>query len=96
MSTDAAKTLSLAEGSNIANVADLQVALANLLEAEDAQVVEVDCSAVRSIDCAVLQCLLVNLRAAASRGKALRCVRPSEDFTRIAAYVGLEGALVNT
>ena len=87
MSTDAAKTLSLAEGSNIANVADLQVALANLLEADDAQVVDVDCSAVRSIDCAVLQCLL---------GKALRCVRPSEDFTRIAAYVGLEGALVNT
>ena len=84
-----AKTLMLAENAGIANVADLQVALTNLLEAEGAGLVEVDCSAVRSIDAAVLQCLLVNSRLAVANGKRLRVMQPSADFQRIAAYVGL-------
>jgi len=44
---------------------------------------------VKSIDAAVLQCLLVNRRAAAARGTRLKLVQASEDFRRIAAYVGL-------
>lgn len=93
MSEIQAKVLALAESTNIAAVADLQVALSNLLEAPDAAVVDVDCSAVRSIDAAVLQCLLVNRRVAAAAGKQLRIARPSDDFVRIAAYVGLVDAL---
>lgn len=87
----AASTLALSETANIASAADLQVAISNLLETGPASPVEIDCSAVRSIDAAVLQCLIVNVRLAATGGNSLRCVRPSEDFLRIAAYVGLSG-----
>ena len=83
------KALALAESTTIAGVGDLQVALANLLEEADATGVEVDCSAVRSVDAAVLQCLLFHGRVAAAAGKALHIVNPSEDFNRIAGYVGL-------
>ena len=89
----ASKSLSLAESTSIAAVGDLQVALANLLEDPDATGVDVDCSAVRSIDAAVLQCLLVNGRSAIAAGKTLRVVNPSVDFSRIAGYVGLVNAL---
>ncbi|MGE3772347.1 MAG: STAS domain-containing protein [Gammaproteobacteria bacterium] len=88
MSDTQPKSLALAESTHIAAVADLQVALANLLESADAAV-EVDCSAVKSIDAAVLQCLLFNRRVAAASGKRLALVQASEDFRRIAAYVGL-------
>ncbi|HMM76002.1 MAG TPA: STAS domain-containing protein [Gammaproteobacteria bacterium] len=88
MSDTQPKSLALPESIHIAAVADLQVAIANLLETEDAAV-EIDCSAVKSIDAAVLQCLLVNRRAAAARGTRLKLVQASEDFRRIAAYVGL-------
>ncbi len=87
----AASTLALSETANIASAADLQVAISNLLEAGAATRLEIDCSAVRSIDAAVLQCLIVNARVAERGGKSLHCVRPSEDFMRIAAYVGLSG-----
>lgn len=90
----AKRTLTLAESTGIGAVADLQVALLNLLDTGEATEVEVDCSAVRSIDAAVLQCLLVLARTAPSGGKRLRLVRPSEDFRRIAAYVGLVDELV--
>jgi|LNFM01.1.fsa_nt_gb anti-anti-sigma regulatory factor len=86
------KALALAESTNIAGVGDLQVALANLLEEADTAGVDVDCSAVRSVDAAVLQCLLFNGRVANAAGKALRIVNPSEDFRRIAGYVGLTDA----
>ncbi len=93
MSYTPPKSLALAESTNIAAVADLQVALANLLESGDA-VVAVDCGAVRSIDAAVLQCLLVNRRIAAAGGKRLELVQASDDFRRIAAYVGLVDELL--
>ncbi len=94
MSDTASKSLSLAESATIAIVADLQVALANLLETAEVDAVDVDCSAVKSIDAAVLQCLLVNRRVAAANGKHLRLVQPSDDFRRIAAYVGLVDDLI--
>lgn len=87
------KSLALPESTHIAAVADLQVAISNLLEGEGAAV-EVDCSAVKSIDAAVLQCLLVNRRVAAASGKRLRLVQASEDFRRIAAYIGLVDELL--
>jgi anti-anti-sigma regulatory factor len=93
MSDTPPKALVLAESTNIAAVADLQVALANLLESGEV-VVAVDCGAVRSIDAAVLQCLLLNRRIAAASGKRLDLVRASDDFRRIAAYVGLVDALL--
>lgn len=93
MSDNPTKSLALAESVTIAAVADLQVALANLLESGE-PAVEVNCSAVRSIDAAVLQCLLVNRRVAAAGGRRLDLVQPSEDFRRIAAYVGLVDELL--
>ncbi len=93
MSDTPPQSLALAESTNIAAVADLQVAIANLLESGSATV-EIDCSAVRSIDTAVLQCLLVNRRVAAAGGRRLQFVQASDDFRRIAAYVGLVDELL--
>ncbi len=86
------KSLTLAESNGVAAVSDLQVALANLLEDSDTTGIDVDCSAVRSVDAAVLQCLLLNRRNAAAAGKDLRIFNPSADFSRIAGYVGLLNA----
>ena len=86
--------LTLPESTGIAGVAALRTALFELVDGVAGSPVELDCSAVRSIDAASMQCLLVARRKAASAGGTLVLARPSEDFRRCVAYVGLGAELL--
>lgn len=88
------KLLTLGESVQIAGVAELSAALAALLAATEPSI-EVDCSAVRAIDGASLQCLLAARRDARLSGGDLQLVRPSEDFLRYAGYLGLTAELIS-
>lgn len=88
--------LTLGETVQIAGVSALSVMLGALLDAtESGGIVVVDCSAVRSIDAATLQCLLMARRHARASGGDLQLAQPSDDFLRYAGYVGLTAELIS-
>ena len=90
-----APSLTLPESTGIAGVAALRTSLFDLIDEVAGSAVELDCSAVRSIDAASLQCLLVARRKAQGAGGTLVLARPSEDFRRYVAYVGLGAELLS-
>lgn len=87
------KALILPESTGISGVAELRTTLFERIDGAAGASVEVDCSVVRSIDAASLQCLLVAHRKAQDTGCILVLANPSQDFRRYADYVGL-GALL--
>ena len=86
--------LTLPEVTNIAGVAALYETLRERLSSADNVSLVVDCSAVRSIDAASLQCLLLASKEAMRRGGRLELAEPSADFRRYADYVGLASELI--
>jgi anti-anti-sigma factor len=86
--------LTLPEVTNIAGVAALHALLRERLVAADKAPLVVDCSAVRSIDAASLQCLLNTSREASRLGGRLELAGVSADFRRYADYVGLAAELI--
>jgi len=91
----ATEALTLSEITNIAGVADLHAALSERLAAADGAALVVDCSAVRTIDAASLQCLLMARRLAEKAGGGLELRQVSEDFERYVDYVGLRAHLLS-
>ena len=89
----AIEALTLSETTNIAGVADLHAALSARLEAADGAALVVDCSAVRTIDAASLQCLLMAKKRAEKAGVHFELRQASEDFDRYVDYVGLRAHL---
>ena len=84
----------LPEVAGIADVGELSLALRTLLTRSGGPELRIDCSAVRIVDAATLQCLLAARRAASAAGVSLRLVEPSEDFRRYAGYCGLSAQLL--
>ena len=89
------QALILPESAGIADVAALRETLFTLIDEGAGASLTVDCSAVRSIDAASLQCLLVARRKAQAAGGTLALANPSEDFKRYVSYVGLSADLIN-
>ena len=87
--------LTLSETTNIAGVAALHTALSERIDAANGAALVVDCSAVRTIDAASLQCLLMAKRLAEHAGGTLELRSASEDFERYVDYVGLRAQLLN-
>lgn len=90
----AAEPLTLAEITNIAGVAELHAALNERIRAAPGASLVVDCSAVRTIDAASMQCLLMARRNAQKAGGELQLQPVSEDFERYVDYVGLRAHLL--
>jgi anti-anti-sigma factor len=91
----AAETLTLSEITNIAGVAGLHATLSERIQAADGELLVVDCSEVRTIDAASLQCLLMARRQAKKAGGDLQLRPVSEDFERNVDYVGLRVHLLS-
>ena len=90
-----AEPLILAEATGIAGVAVLRDAVFERIKEAPGSAIEIDCSAVRSIDAASLQCLLVARGKALAAGGGLVLRNPSEDFIRYTSYVGLTAELLS-
>lgn len=90
----AAEPLTLAEITNIAGVSALHTALSERIQATPGATIVVDCSAVRTIDAASMQCLLMARRNAEKAGGRLQLQPVSEDFERYVDYVGLRAHLL--
>ena len=91
----ATETLTLSEITNIAGVAGLHATLSERIQTADGEILVVDCSAVRTIDAASLQCLLMARRQAKQAGGDLELRPVSEDFERYVDYVGLRDQLLS-
>lgn len=91
--TSVQNNLALAPRCGIGDAAGLHKNLLEALQAAGARVT-VDCSAVASIDTAMLQLLLVARRSAHAASRELTLENPSDEFCRAVACVGLHDALM--